>query len=117
AHAAFGTTAFLPTLISDSPDRIALALAASDAAIAAATPGVVGIHVEGPCLSAARMGIHDPAHFRRLDAEMVALLTRPHRGVVVVTLAPECADAGAIAALVAAGVRVSAGHTDLGYAE
>ena len=117
AHAAFGTTAFLPTLISDRPDRIAQALAASDAAIAAGMAGVVGIHVEGPCLSAARKGIHDSAHFRRLDAEMVALLTRPHRGVVMVTLAPEHADAGAIAALVAAGVRVSAGHTDLSYAE
>jgi len=117
AHAAFGTTAFLPTLISDRPDRIAQALAASDAAIAAGIAGVVGIHIEGPCLSPRRKGIHDAAHFRRLDAEMVALLTRPHRGVVMVTLAPECADAGAIAALVAAGVRVSAGHTDLGYAE
>lgn len=115
AHAAYGTTAFLPTLISDHPDRIALALAESDAAIAAGVPGVVGVHIEGPFLSPARKGIHDAARFRLLDADMVALLTRPHRGVVMLTLAPELADPADIAALAAAGVRVSAGHSEVGY--
>lgn len=115
AHAAYGTTAFLPTLISDHPDRIALALAESDAAIAAGVPGVVGVHIEGPFLSPARKGIHDAARFRLLDADTVALLTRPHRGVVMLTLAPELADPADIAALAAAGVRVSAGHSEVGY--
>ncbi len=115
AHAAFGTTALMPTLISDHPDRIALALEASDAAIAAGVPGVVGVHIEGPFLSPARKGIHDESRFRLLDAEMVALLSRPHRGAVMVTIAPELADPADIAALAAAGVRVSAGHTELSY--
>jgi N-acetylglucosamine-6-phosphate deacetylase len=48
AHARFGTTAFLPTLISDTPAQIAAALAAVDDAIAQGVPGVVGIHIEGP---------------------------------------------------------------------
>ena len=43
AHARFGTTAFLPTLISDTPAQIAAALAAVDAAIEQGVPGVVGI--------------------------------------------------------------------------
>lgn len=115
AHAAYGTTGFLPTLISDHPERIALALAASDAAIAAGVPGVLGVHIEGPFLSPARKGIHDAGRFRLLDAEMVALLTRPHRGVVMVTLAPELADPALLTALAAAGVRVSAGHTEVDY--
>ncbi|MEA1082781.1 N-acetylglucosamine-6-phosphate deacetylase [Sphingomonas sp. CD22] len=115
AHARYGTTALLPTLISDTPDRIALALDAVDEAIAAGVPGVVGVHIEGPWLNVARKGIHDPTRFRLLDAEMIALLTRPRRGKVMVTLAPELAHIDDIAALAAAGVLVSAGHTEVGY--
>ena len=115
AHARYGTTALLPTLISDTPDRIALALDAVDAAIAAGVPGVVGVHIEGPWLNVARKGIHDPARFRLLDAEMIALLTRPRRGKVMVTLAPELAHIDDIARLTAAGVLVSAGHTEVSY--
>ena len=115
AHARYGTTALLPTLISDTPDRIALALDAVDEAIAAGVPGVVGVHIEGPWLNVARKGIHDPTRFRLLDAGMIALLTRPRRGKVMVTLAPELAHIDDIAALTAAGVLVSAGHTEVGY--
>ena len=115
AHARFGTTALLPTLISDTPDRIALALDAMDAAIAAGVPGIVGVHIEGPWLNVARKGIHDPARFRLLDDEMVALLTRPRRGRVMVTLAPELAGISQIAALARAGVLVSAGHSEAPY--
>lgn len=115
AHARYGTTALLPTLISDSPDRIALALDAVDAAIEAGVPGVVGVHIEGPFLNIARKGIHDAERFRLLDAEMVALLSRPRRGRVMVTLAPELAHLDDIARLAEAGVLVSAGHTEVSY--
>jgi N-acetylglucosamine-6-phosphate deacetylase len=115
AHARYGTTALLPTLISDAPDRIALALDAVDAAIEAGVPGVVGVHIEGPFLNVARKGIHDAGRFRLLDADMVALLSRPRRGKVMVTLAPELAHVDDIAALAKAGVLVSAGHTEASY--
>ncbi|WP_375250575.1 N-acetylglucosamine-6-phosphate deacetylase [Sphingomonas sp.] len=112
AHHQYGTTAFLPTRISDTPDMIARALDVTDAAIAAGVPGVVGAHIEGPVLSVARKGIHDATRFRTLDDEMMALLTRPRRGRVMVTLAPEMVPLDRIAALHAAGVIVSLGHTD-----
>ncbi|MBM6577897.1 N-acetylglucosamine-6-phosphate deacetylase [Microvirga sp. SRT01] len=115
AHAAFGTTALLPTLISETPDRIAAALEATDAAIAQGVPGVVGVHIEGPFLNVARKGIHDPERFRRLDAETVALLSRPHRGTVMLTIAPELTDTATISQLVAAGVIVSAGHSEASF--
>ncbi|MEH3158698.1 MAG: N-acetylglucosamine-6-phosphate deacetylase [Sphingomonas taxi] len=115
AHARYGTTALLPTLISDSPDRIALALDAVDAAIEAGVPGVVGVHIEGPFLNIARKGIHDAGRFRLLDADMVALLSQPRRGRVMVTLAPELAHLDDIARLAQAGVLVSAGHTEVSY--
>lgn len=115
AHARYGTTAFLPTLISDVPDVIAQALDATDAAIEAGVPGVVGVHIEGPVISAARKGIHDAEKFRRLDAGFLALLTRPRRGKVMLTLAPEMVSLEDIATLHKAGVILSIGHSDADY--
>jgi len=117
AHARFGTTAFLPTLISDTPDQIAAALAAVDAAIDHGVPGVVGIHVEGPFINEIKRGIHEARRIRRLDADTLALLTAPRRGRVMLTLAPELCDEADIRTLVEHGVIVSAGHTNATYDE
>ena len=94
AHRRFGTTGFLPTLISDDLDVVARAIAATDAAIAAGVPGVIGIHIEGPFLNSARRGTHDPSKLRSLDASALQLLTSLRRGRTLVTLAPEVASAG-----------------------
>ena len=117
AHAQFGTTAFLPTLISDTPEQIAAALAAVDEAIEQGVPGVVGIHVEGPFINEVKRGIHEARRIRRLDADTLALLTAPRRGRVMLTLAPELCDADDIRTLVEHGVIVSAGHTNATYDE
>lgn len=117
AHARFGTTGFLPTLISGDFDLIRAAIAAVEAAIEADVPGVIGIHIEGPFLNIARKGIHDAANFRPLDEEAVALVTSVRRGKTIVTLAPEQTTPRTISALVKAGVIVSAGHTDGTYAQ
>ena len=115
AHAVYGTTAMLPTLVSETPDKIARALDAIDEAIAARVPGIVGIHVEGPVLNPARKGIHDPARFRDLDEEMIAVLTRPRLGKVMLTIAPERVPVETIRRLVEAGLLVSAGHSEASY--
>lgn len=113
AHRPYGTTAMMPTLISDDLPMIAAALDAGEAAMAAGVPGIVGVHIEGPVLNVARKGIHDPARFRALDDEMITLLTRPRGDLrVMVTLAPEMVDPASIRRLAAAGVIVSVGHTD-----
>ncbi len=117
AHRRFGTTGLLPTLISDAPDVIAQAIAAVDGAIAAGVPGIIGIHIEGPFLNPGKHGIHDARRLRTLDAAAIALLGSLKRGRMLVTLAPECAPAGAIAALAAQGVIVSAGHSLAAYAD
>jgi N-acetylglucosamine-6-phosphate deacetylase len=111
-HAPFGTTGFLPTLISDVPDAIARALDATEEAIAAGVAGCIGVHIEGPVINAARKGIHDPAKFRRLDEALIELLTRPRRGKVLLTLAPEMVSLDDIRRLAAAGVILSVGHSD-----
>jgi N-acetylglucosamine-6-phosphate deacetylase len=111
AHRRFGTTAMLPTLISDDFDVIAAAIAAVDEAIASGIPGIIGIHIEGPFLNAGKRGIHNAAKFRTLDEQAIALLSSLKNGRTLVTLAPELAPQGAIATLVEAGVIVAAGHT------
>lgn len=116
AHAAYGTTALFPTLISDSMDKVAQALDAVDEAIAIGVPGVVGAHIEGPFLNTARKGIHDARCFRRLDSDAMALLLRPRRGRTLLTLAPELCAPEDIATLAGHGVTVSAGHSDADYA-
>lgn len=117
AHARFGTTALLPTVISTDLGGIAQCIAAVDAAIAAGVPGIIGIHIEGPYLSPKRRGIHNPAEFPKLDAAAIAVLSSLKRGKTLVTLAPDATTPGDVAALVKAGVIVSIGHSDASYDE
>lgn len=117
AHGRFGTTAFLPTLISDSPDHIAAALDAGDAAIAAGVPGVVGVHIEGPFINTLKRGIHEADRIRPIDASLVAMLARPRKGKVMLTVAPELVGPAHIRTLVEHGVIVCAGHTNATYDE
>lgn len=115
AHRRFGTTGFLPTLISDSLDVVERAMRAVEDAIAQHVPGVLGIHLEGPFINPVRKGAHDPSKLRRLESEHLPLLTSLSRGVTHVTVAPEMTSPDTLRALVAAGVIVSAGHTDATY--
>lgn len=117
AHRTYGTTGFLPTLISDDLQVVRRGIAAVDAAIAAGVPGVIGIHIEGPFLNIDRKGIHDPAKIRALDEEGIAAVSGLKRGRTLVTLAPERTTPEMLRRLAATGVIVAAGHTNGSYAE
>jgi N-acetylglucosamine-6-phosphate deacetylase len=117
AHRRFGTTGFLPTLISDDLHVVEQAIHAVREAIARGVPGVLGIHIEGPFLSNERRGVHDASKLRTLDGDAMKLLATPHGGVTMVTLAPERTTCAVIRALTDAGVIVSAGHTNATYDE
>jgi N-acetylglucosamine-6-phosphate deacetylase len=117
AHRRFGTTGFLPTLISDDADVMRAAIAAVDAAIGEGVPGVLGIHLEGPYLSAARRGVHDATKFRAPDAREIDLVASLANGVTLLTLAPEQVSPATIRALTERGVIVAAGHTAASYGE
>jgi len=114
AHRKFGTTGLLPTLITDSPDKMRLALDATSTLIGR-EPSVLGLHLEGPFLSPEKPGVHDPRHIRRPCPDDLAILTAPRQGVLLVTLAPEVVPPGFIAQLMAAGIRVSLGHSMASY--
>ena len=112
AHRKYGTTGFLPTLISDDLHVIESALAAVRAGISARVPGLLGVHIEGPFLNPERKGVHDPTKLRSLDAAAIEPLAAPTGGRTMVTLAPEMTTPESIRALDAAGIVVSAGHTN-----
>ncbi|OHV80590.1 N-acetylglucosamine-6-phosphate deacetylase [Ensifer sp. LCM 4579] len=117
AHARFGTTALLPTLITDTRAVRTAAIEAGLEARAAAVPGFLGLHLEGPHLSLTRKGAHDPSLIRPMEQpdldEMLACMKA--LGCLMVTLAPENATKEQVKALADAGVVVSLGHTDVGF--
>jgi N-acetylglucosamine-6-phosphate deacetylase len=116
AHRRFGTTGFLPTLISDDLETIARAIAAVQSSLDAGMPGVLGVHIEGPFLNWARRGVHESKHLRLLDSSLVSLLSRLRSGRTVLTLAPEMTTPDIIGKLAAAGILVSAGHSEASFA-
>lgn len=114
AHRRFGTTALLPTLITDSDAKMRVARDAVEAAMAR-EPGVLGIHFEGPFLSPEKPGVHNRDKLRPPDFWHRELLTGFPGAVTLVTLAPECVPEGFIHSLADMGVRVSLGHSMATY--
>ncbi|WP_240642661.1 N-acetylglucosamine-6-phosphate deacetylase [Pseudidiomarina mangrovi] len=112
AHHQYGSTALLPTFITDDFSAMSRAAEAIIAARAQAVAGIVGVHFEGPWLFAGRKGVHRADYMRAPSAAELALLTQPELGVVMVTLAPEMVTTEVITQLAQAGIRVMLGHTD-----
>ncbi len=110
-HRKYGTTAMLPTLITDHRDKMEAAITAVTDAISQDVPGIVGIHLEGPYLNAERKGVHDANIIRPMEDDAIDLLTRLPNGRILVTMAPEKAAKGTIKKLADRGVLVCAGHT------
>lgn len=117
ANAGLGATTILPTLITDAPEVTRRAVDAVAAAVASGVPGIAGIHLEGPHLSLARKGAHDPKLIRPMDeADLQFLLESAGRlPCLLVTLAPESVTPDQIGRLAAAGIILSLGHTDCSY--
>ena len=116
-HARFGVTALLPTLITDNAAVTEAVLAAGATAARRAVPGFAGLHLEGPHLSLARKGAHDPALIRPMDEADLVRLERARASLphLLVTVAAETVTPEQVARLVRAGIVVSIGHSDAGY--
>lgn len=119
AHAPFGTTALLATLITDTPEITAEAVEAGAAAAKQNVPGFLGLHLEGPHLSLARKGAHDPKLIRPMSETDLENLTAARKRVPVLlsTLATESVTPEQVRRLSDAGVIVSLGHSDAKLAE
>ncbi|WP_410369486.1 N-acetylglucosamine-6-phosphate deacetylase [Chelatococcus asaccharovorans] len=117
AHARMGTTALLPTVITDHPEVTYGAITAARQAIAQGIEGCLGIHIEGPFIAPAKKGAHDPALIRDLNDGELLRLTHTGLRNVMMTLAPEAVTNQQIEALIKAGVTVSIGHSNASYEE
>ncbi|WP_297109071.1 N-acetylglucosamine-6-phosphate deacetylase [uncultured Devosia sp.] len=117
AHAQFGTTALLPTLITDTVEINEQAIAAGVAAHAERVPGFAGLHLEGPHLALSRKGTHDPALIRPMGQADLERLCSAASDLprLLCTIAAETVPPDQIARLVDAGAIVSIGHSDAGY--
>jgi N-acetylglucosamine-6-phosphate deacetylase len=111
AHRRFGTTACLPTLITDTRERMRSAVAAARSV--AGHDGVLGLHLEGPFISPKRPGIHRADRIAQPGAgDLEELGELAGAGRSLVTLAPECVPAGFVRTLASSGVRISIGHSE-----
>lgn len=111
AHRSVGTAFILPTVITDLPEITARA---AEAVLAEhGKGGVLGVHIEGPHISLAHKGTHDPARIRPYDSHTRDLLVRlrGHGLPVLFTVASETLEPGTISDLTAMGVIVAAGHS------
>jgi N-acetylglucosamine-6-phosphate deacetylase len=117
SHRRFGTTGMLPTVITDRAEVIASAIAAVSEAREQGSASVLGIHIEGPFIDAARKGAHDAAFIRDMTDLDVTKLSRANCGSVMLTIAPNKVPAQKIRKLVQAGIHVSLGHAEATIAE
>ena len=110
-----GTAYLLPTFITQAGTGYKQAIAAVDTAMAAAMPGVLGLHLEGPFISPKSPGIHPADAIRKLTEADLDTLCQPFSGKLLITLAPEEVTEGVIRRLANAGLIVFAGHSLASY--
>ena len=111
AHRRYGTTACLPTLITDTREQVRTAIAAARSI--GGRDGLLGLHLEGPFISPRRPGVHRPDRIAKPGArDLEELCELAGAGRSLVTLAPECVPAGFVRTLTSSGVRISIGHSE-----
>ncbi|GAA2335551.1 N-acetylglucosamine-6-phosphate deacetylase [Saccharopolyspora halophila] len=111
-HRAHGTTTMLASLVSAPLPELVKQVGALADLVGEGL--LAGIHLEGPFLSHARCGAHDPDALRSPDPESIGQLIEAGRGAIrMLTLAPELPGSrDAVRQLTEAGVIAAVGHTD-----
>lgn len=113
---AFGTTSFLPTLITTTDDEIKKAVKVALAFHEKYPYNVIGIHIEGPYISKIKKGIHNADFMKEIPNEMVNFLVDYAKKIPIkITMAPEENSIDKIKHLVSGGVKVSIGHSNADY--
>lgn len=117
-HHRHGTRALALSFVSDTIEGLCGSLTAG-ARICRDTPGVLGLHAEGPFLSPDFKGAHAPEALTAPTPEAVeAILAAAEGALAQITIAPELPGAfDAISRFASAGVSVAIGHTGAGYEE
>jgi len=120
-EARHGTTGFLPTPFTDSPERLLASVKAIETAMKRGTSGgeVLGIHLEGPYINIERKGGQPPEYIRKPDLEELRLLLEAsNNNVKMITLAPEVNGGSEfVRRIIQYGVVASIGHSNATYDE
>ena len=111
-HRGHGTTSLFASLVTEPIDVLKTQFERLKPFVESGQ--IAGIHLEGPYLSHARCGAHDPALLVHPElSEIKELLAVADGALSMITIAPELPGAiAAITHLTAAGVTVALGHTD-----
>ena len=107
-----GCTSYLPTLITSSDDLMKQGIRVMREYLAKHPNQALGLHLEGPWLNMVKKGTHNPDYVRKPDAELVDYMCANADVITKVTLAPEMTGTDVISKLAAAGIVVSAGHSN-----
>jgi N-acetylglucosamine-6-phosphate deacetylase len=119
AHLNFGTTSFMPTLISDDLDK---AIQSAHAVIEFKKTNplgqmALGLHLEGPFLNPAKHGIHAADKIQKMNLGFLDDLNLNEIGTLLMTIAPELCAAQDLKKLSDMGVILSAGHSQANKAD
>jgi N-acetylglucosamine-6-phosphate deacetylase len=116
--AARGVTAFNPTLYPCEPALMLETVRALSSAIGKEQGArIMGLHLEGPFISSARLGVQRPDTIRQVDIEFMEKLWETSGGHIVnMTVAPELKGMRELALYcVKKGLVLQAGHTNADY--
>ncbi|MDN5449963.1 MAG: N-acetylglucosamine-6-phosphate deacetylase [Enterobacterales bacterium] len=112
-----GCTSYLPTLITSADDLMKHGIDVMRSYLTKHQNQALGLHIEGPYISLEKKGTHNPKFIRKPDHEMIDFMCEHADAITKVTMAPEVATQASIQQLKAAGIVVSAGHSNATYEE
>lgn len=107
-----GCTSYLPTLITCGDELMKRGVQVMRDYLAQHQNQALGLHLEGPWLNPVKKGTHNPAYIRKPEPELVQFLCDNADVITKITLAPEMVEPAVIHQLTAAGIVVSAGHSN-----
>jgi N-acetylglucosamine-6-phosphate deacetylase len=116
ANLRFGTTHFLPTLVSSPYEKMMEAIQGVGKALQARQPGVLGLHLEGPYFHIEKFGAHKREFIRSpTTEELLGIIEKGKEVVKILTLAPELCTDEQLKLLRESGIIISAGHSNATY--
>lgn len=118
AHLNYGTTSFLPTLITSHKSDLIESIECVNTVFKtdmSEDDTILGLHLEGPFLNMTKKGIHNEKHMRALEGEDLKILKMLNSPVKLITLAPEVNDLKSVKQLQDIGFKVFCGHSNASY--
>ncbi|WED24938.1 N-acetylglucosamine-6-phosphate deacetylase [Vibrio sp. JC009] len=112
AHRRHGTAYLLPTLVSDTKQKMIEALYTIDSAISGGCTGVLGIHLEGPWFNPEKRGAHLEKFLCSPTLSELKHFPWLTDGSTLITLAPECVSSECLEWLKGRDIVISAGHSN-----